>query len=207
MNIVEVVAPFAVAALAGAVLAFFELVKTFQRNIGSALRSKWGLALLGINALSAITVFVIVRYVFDFNAGLWTALVVGITFPVIIRSRFTFYRQPGEKGTPSLAEFSLKVDEFYQTLQDWCYNEVNTLLAEERKALAEAVKNRFTAKQLEKELRDLIAAEPMPARRQEHEGRLNGVLAQYQDGTRREHALALLLIDLSTPQRIRQLIR
>jgi len=162
---------------------------------------------LCINALSAIGVFAVVRYVFGFDAGIWTALVVGITFPLVIRSRFIFYRQPVDKDAAGLTEFSLKVDEFYQTLQDLCYSEVNTRLAEERKALAEALKDKFTAKQLEKELRDLIAAEPMQAKRTEHEEKLAGILAEYDEAVRREHALALLLIDISTPQKIREMIR
>ena len=73
--------------------------------------------------------------------------------------------------------------------------------------MAEEIKEKFTAKQLEKELRDLIAAEPMPAKRTEHEGKLKVILTEYQEAARREHALALLLIDLSTPQKIRKMIR
>ena len=206
MPTLQFAAPFVVAALAGAALAFFELLKTFQRTIGSALRNRWGLALLGINALSAIGVFTVFRYVFGFDAGIWTALVVGITFPLVIRSRFTFYRQPGEKDATGLTEVSLKIDEFYQTLQDWCYTEVNALLAGERKALAEELKARFTAKQLEKELRELIDAEVMPAKRKEHQKKLGVILDEYQD-SRRQHALALLLIDISTPRKIREMIR
>jgi hypothetical protein len=90
-------------------LAFFELLKTFQRVVGSALRSKWGLALLGINALSAVVVYAVVRYVLNINAGLWTAVVVGLVFPTILRSRFTFYRQAGVKTDPQLSEFSVKL--------------------------------------------------------------------------------------------------
>ena len=206
MNTLDVVAPFVVAALAGAALAFLELLRTFQRNIGRALSSRWGLVLLGLNALSAVGVYAIVRYVFRFDAGIWTALVVGVTFPVVIRSRFTFYRQPGEKETANLTEFSLKADEIYQTLQGWCLDEVNTLLAEQRKAQAEAIKNKFTVKQLEKELRDLIASGVMPEKRQEQEKKLDEIL-QTQDNARREQLLALLLIDLSTAESLRHLTR
>ena len=206
MNTLDVVAPFFVAALAGAALAFFELLRTFQRNIGRALKSRWGLVLLGLNALSAVGVYAIVRYVFKFDAGIWTALVVGVTFPVVIRSRFTFYRQPGEEDSANLTEFSLKVDEFYQTLQGWCLDEVNTRLAEQRKALAEAIKNKFSVKQLEKELRDLIASGVMPEKRQEQEKKLDEIL-QTQDNARREQLLALLLIDLSTAESLRHLTR
>jgi len=206
MNTLNVVAPFVVAALAGAALAFFELLTTFQRNIGRALKSRWGLVLLGLNALSAVGVYAIVRYVFKFDAGIWTALVVGITFPVVIRSRFTFYRQPEEKETANLTEFSLKVDEFYQTLQGWCLNEVNTRLAEQRKALAEAIKDKFSVKQLEKELRDLIASGVMPEKRQEQEKKLDEIL-QTLDSARRAQLLALLLIDLSTAESLRRLTR
>jgi len=206
MNTLDVVAPFVVAALAGAALAFFELLRTFQRNIGRALSSRWGLVLLSLNALSAVGVYAIVRYVFKFDAGIWTALVVGVTFPVVIRSRFTFYRQPGEKETANLTEFSLKVDEFYQTLQGWCLDEVNTLLAEQRKALAEAIKKKLSVKQLEKELRDLIASGVMPEKRLEQEKKLDEIL-QTQDNARREQLLALLLIDLSTAESLRCLTR
>jgi hypothetical protein len=205
MNPLDIAALF-VAALAGAALAFFELLTTFQRNIGRALSSRWGLVLVGLNALSAVGVYAIVRYVFKFDAGIWTALVVGVTFPVVIRSRFTFYRQPGEKETANLTEFSLKVDEFYQALQGFCLNEVNTRLAEQRKALAETIKNRFTVKQLEKELRDLIASGVMPEKRQEQDKKLDEIL-QIQNNARREQLLALFLIDLSTPDGIRRLLR
>ena len=46
----------------------------------------------------------------------------------------------------------------------------------------------------------------MPAKRAEHEGKLDVILTEYQEAGRREHALALLLIDLSTPQKIREMI-
>ena len=151
MSAFQAVAPFLIAALAGAALAFFELLKTFQRNTGKALRNRWGLTLLGINALAAMAVYFVIHYVFKFDAGLWTALVVGITFPLILRSRFTLYRQAGAKDEPGLTELSLKLDDFYQTLQFSCYREVNA--------------------------------------------------------KRRHHALALFLIEISTPQGIRDLTR
>lgn len=206
MTTLQALAPFLVAALAGAALTFFELLKTFQRAVGSALRSRWGLALLGLNALSAILVYAFVRYALNVDAGLWTALAVGLTFPVLLRSRFTLYRQTGKKDDPDLTEISLKLDEFYQTLQDWCYTEVNAWLAAERYTQAEAIKEKYTVRQLEQRLSDLIASEPMPAKRDEHEARLQSILTAYKDDPhRRHHELAVLYIDISTPQEIHKL--
>jgi hypothetical protein len=206
MDAFQVLAPFLVAALAGAALAFLELLQTFQRNIGSALRSRWGVTLLAINSISAVLVYAFVRYGLGLNVGLWTALMVGVTFPLILRSRFTLYRQTGKKDEPGLTEFSLKLDEFYQTLQEWCYTEANALLAEELEARAAAIKKRFSPKELEDKLCNRIEAEPMSARRQEHNRRLQDILEKHKDDLkRRHHALALLLIDISSTRGLREL--
>lgn len=205
---IQIVLPFLVTALAGAVLAFFELLGTFQRVTPIALRSKWGLILLGINALSAVIVYAIARYVLNLDGGIWMALVIGLVFPTILRSRFTFYRQAGKKGEQGLTELSLKLDEFYRTLQDWCYTEVNDLLAEHLDAQAEAIKQKYTAKELEDRIRNRIASGPMLAKRQEHEQRLEEILTKHKDDVkRRHHALALFLIEISTPEGIRTLTR
>jgi len=207
MSLALSLVPFFTAALAGIVLALLELLKVFQRNINCVLRNRWGWALMGLNALSAIVVYAIIRHGLNFNAGFWTAVVVGVTFPVIIRSRFTFYRQAGEKDSPGLTELSLKLDEVYQALQDWCYTEVNAALAEQRQALAESIRNKLSAKELENQLYDLIASEPMPSKQVEHGRKLESILGQYPDRVRRKHALALFLIEVSTPQKIRRLVR
>ncbi len=205
MTPIQVVLPFLVTALAGAVLAFFELLGTFQRITPIALRSKWGLILLGINALWAVAIYAIARYVLNLDGGIWMALVIGLIFPTILRSRFTFYRQTGKKEE-SLTELSLKLDEFYRTLQDWCYTEVNDLLAERLDAQAEAIKQKYTAKELEDRIRNRIAADPMLAKRQEHEQRLEEILTKHKDDVkRRHHTLALFLIEISTPEGIRAL--
>ena len=201
------VAPFVIAALAGAALAFFELLKTFQRNIGSALRNRWGLTLLVVNAGFPLVVYAIVRYVFNVDDGIWMAILIGFTFPVILRSRFTLYRQVGKKEDPGLAEFSLKLDQAYQSLQDLCYYEVNAVLAEELDALADAINKKLSPKELETKIRNPIDAERMPATRQEHEQRLQDILEKHKDDPRRRHhALALFLVDISTPRGIHSLL-
>jgi len=102
----------------------------------------------------------------------------------------------------------LKLDEFYQTLQEWCYTEVNALLAEELEARAAAIKKRFSPQELEDKLCDRIEAEPMSARRQEHDKRLQDILQKHKDDlNRRHHALALFLIDISSSRGIRELTR
>jgi hypothetical protein len=134
--------------------------------------------------------------------------VVGLVFPTILRSRFTFYRQAGEKTDDQLSEFSVKVDEFYRTLQDWCYTEINDLLAEQLDAQADALKKKFTAKELEEKLRNRIVSGPMQDKRREYEGRLEDILEiQKDDPKRRHHALALFYIEISTPENIRKLTR
>jgi hypothetical protein len=205
MDILWYLTPFGIAALAGFAWAFIELLDTFQRDIGSALRNRWGWALLGLNAASALVVYAIVRYLFHVD-GLWTALVVGATFRVILQSRFTIYRKFGAKDEPGLGDFSLKLDRVYQTLQEWCYKEVNIMLAEKRSALAEGLKKKLDVKQMEKELNNLIASEPMEANKKEHQTKFENILQKHPEGEDRHHALALLFIEVSTRQRIRKLV-
>jgi hypothetical protein len=146
-----------------------------------------------------------VRYLFHVD-GLWTALVVGATYRVILQSRFTIYRSLGAKEEAGVGDFSLKVDQIYQTLQGWCYAEVNIVLAEKRMALAETLKKKLDVEQMERELNNLIASEPMEADRREHQAKIESIQQKILEADKRHHALTLLLIEVSTPQRIRKLV-
>jgi hypothetical protein len=205
MDIFWPLTPFVIAALVGLAWALIELLDTFRRNIGSALRNRWGWAILGLNAAFPVVVYAIAWYIFHVG-GIWTALIVGSTFRVILQSRFTIYRKVGARDETGLGDFSLRLDRAYQALQEWCYEEVNILLAEERAALAEALKRKLNRQQMEAELRALIASQPMEANRLRHQAKLEDILQQYQRESDLHHALALLLIEVSTPQRIRKLV-
>src|SRR5438552_13720722 len=80
-----------------------ELLLTFGASFFRALRNKWAWLLILINLIFAGVTYVIGRLLLNVESGLVVAGVVGALYPMILRSRFTFFRQVGAKDDPQLA--------------------------------------------------------------------------------------------------------
>lgn len=199
--------PFFIAALAGSLLALFELFQAFQREIGTALRNRWAWLLLGLNALAAVSVYSLVRAIGpDQTNPLVTPLVVGLTFPAAIRSRFTFFRNPGQGKAVQPSEVSLPLDRMYTTLQAWCYTEANIVLADQRNTWATALAN--SDFDLLRFLPNVIRAGALADRRQEYEAKYQEIYAKYSGRPEQQrHMLALLYIDIMPRRAVRRKIR
>jgi hypothetical protein len=79
---------------------------------------------------------------------------------------------------------------------------------EDLATLAEVIKQEFSLKELESKIGLLIDSEPMESIKRQHELRLAEIMQKHEaDAKRRHHALALFLIEISTPQGIRDLTR
>jgi hypothetical protein len=207
VSLLSAVGPFALAAGAGTTLALMELLRSFDRGIGEALRNRWAWALLGLNALVACAVYAIVDLLTaDGTNPIILALIVGSTFPAILRSRFTFYRNPGDGGANSPSELSLPIDKFYTTIQDRCYTEVNIELASQRNGWATRIAD--SDFDLVRFLPNVIQAGTLVDRRAEYERKYSEIREKYLDQPERQrHLLALLYIDIMPRGEVRKRLR
>jgi len=97
--------PFIVCAVCGAGLATLELIRTFGKWIGRYWLNRYAFALIALNVAASLAVFAFLRYGLEVESTLIVAVVTGLTFPAILRTRFTFYRPVGK------AESGLNVEE------------------------------------------------------------------------------------------------
>jgi hypothetical protein len=184
----------------------YELFKMFDRDFGRALSNRFAWLLGLLNVVAAGAVWLIIHQVISVRPTLLSALVTGLTFPMLLRSRFTLYRSIGPAEAGDVDELSLKMDEIYHSLQRAFYREVNLQLAGARLALSQKIRQSFNADQLAIYLADFIAAERIEAERLAH-GRQLEEIAAIEDQTVRHRQLAYLLLDLRTRPELERAIR
>jgi hypothetical protein len=203
----DAVIPFVICALAGAALAVFELIKTFGKWIGRYWTDRYVLSLLIVNMATAMIVYAFLRYGLGVQSTLWLALITGLTFPAVLRSRFTFYRPFGSSQSPLDATgFSLAIDGWYRKLQSLCYEEVNSQIADARNQRAKRLRDRYTEKQLIELLTDHIDSELMADQKRDHLQQLEDIKS-LADAATRKRRLSLLIVDLLPEQRVKQLLK
>ena len=158
MPVTDVVLPLVVCGLFGGLLAILELIQAFGKWIGRYWSNRYVIALVGLNAIAAAGVFAFLRYALGVESSLWLIVVTGLTFPTILRSRFTFYRPLGKAASTLDTEgFSLRIDGWYRKLQNLCLDELNSQIANERRATLARLRRCLTDQ-------DRIAARPITLR-------------------------------------------
>lgn len=198
--------PFVIVMLAAIALAVLEIFKTFGRDVLEALRNRWAWLLIGVNVVASAVVYAVIRAVFNVGDNMGTALVVGLSFPILLRSRFTLFRAVGPKDSDELSTLSLKIDEAYSALQNLCWESVDDLLADRRATRAEQLAERASFKELIESVEHHIEARRIEAGKQRDRKRLDEI-KQLADERMRKYKLALLLIEISPSQATRLLRR
>lgn len=198
--------PFVLCAIVGLLLAIVELIQTFGRWIGPYWRSRSVVGVMLLNMATACGVYAFIRYALEVENGLWLAVITGLTFPAILRSRFTFY-QPLGKGDGVDAEgFSLTIDSWYRNLQNSCYEEVNSQIAAKRAQTMSRLRHCLKQKEMSEQLSDHIAAEVMSEQRKVHQEQLDEILALAKPADR-ERRLAALMLEIMPETVIKRLLR
>ena len=199
--------PIAIVALAATALVVLELLKTFGRDVLEALRNRWAWLLIGVNVLTAGVVYAIVRGLFRTEDDLGTAIIVGLSFPLLLRSRFTLFRSVGPKDdNGQLSTISLKIDEAYTALQNLCWESVDGSLADRRATQAERLAEQVSMRELVDSIEHHIDARRLEANKVRDRERLKTIL-QIADERKRKYPLALMLIEINPSQAARLLRR
>ncbi|PWH13593.1 MAG: hypothetical protein DDG58_13870 [Ardenticatenia bacterium] len=198
-------------ALLSLLLTAYELFKIFQRDFGRTLRNRYALILFLLNIGMALAVWWFVHRLLAIQPTILTTLVTGLTFPALLRSRFTIYRtiapatRDGEQKS-AVDEISLKMDEMYRNLQSACYKEIDLELARERAALNKQLREAFSAAQIAERLEDIIGNITIEEDRERLQEKLNSIQS-VPDEARRHAQLANLLIQLSDRDELKRAIR
>jgi len=192
----------------GAVLALFEIGQTFKRNLLKALSCRWGWLLVLVNFVTAAITCVLVTKLGPQNKPWLTVIAVGLTFPAVLRSRLTLYRQAAASRDAAATEVSVSLERFYKTLQETCYQETNIVLAAERHDQRTALVQAYSEAELARMLRDMFEAAPIAQERAGNTKRLDEILRRKRKEPAAVHGrLALLLIDTFPPARVRKMVK
>jgi hypothetical protein len=147
--------------------------------------------LIAVNIFFAlITYFIAVTYL-NVSPGLISALICGILFPALLRTRFTIFRPVGEKG-----DLSIPLDKLYTGIQKRCYREVDSRQAAYRAVKAQNLAAHTEEAKLISALKKIIAARQVEEERKADEEYLKK-LAKVADQEMRRYQLAMFLIDIA----------
>lgn len=175
------------------VVVFLELAKSFGLEVFSVLRIRWTWILLVVNAGTALIVYAISGALAGDSLGL--AIGVGVGYLIILRSRFTVYRQVGAKDNPTLTTVSLKLDEAYSRLQSDCYNRIDPVLSSFRAIKAAKLANKHSEDNLRAAASRLVDGESIVENRDRHQKLLLEIAKEPKDDERK-YRYAKLLIEL-----------
>lgn len=187
-------------------LSLYEIFRTFGRDFGRCLGRRYALLLIVLNIVTAIAVWWVVHVPLGAEPTFLSTVLTGLTFPTLLRSRFTLYRSLAPGQTDETSELSLKMDEMYRSIQTALVAEVNLSLAAERLVLAREIRRAFPAARIEHHLNEFIALEHIDSERRKHQKQLDDILA-IGDADRRHLQLANLLISLRDRADLKRAIR
>jgi len=126
---------YVVTAFLSIIWAASEIISVFHVTPLRALRTWGALFLMIVNALFACLALAAVLQVAPNSANLFTAIIVGLGWQALVRSKINLYKPlPGEPGSKGL---SLPVDEIYERLQTFARRSIDQSLARERIRLLE----------------------------------------------------------------------
>ncbi len=191
----DVLFPYGIVCGVAFLITLAELLKAFGGNWFLTLKSGWAYGLVAVNLAVAAATYTIARQSLNIGSDLFLAAVVGALYPVLLRSRFTFFRPVGSKDDPQLSALSVRMDTLYCALQERCYRQVDNAVAVRRTLKAKSLANRSEA-DLIRAIEQVVAARQLAAEREKDEKYLNK-LRRVSDQERRQFQIALFLIEIA----------
>jgi hypothetical protein len=132
--------PFIGVTLLGGIVGLTEILSSFPTYPSQALSTRWAWILILVNALAAWFAFYVARLSAPADVDMLMLMVsVGVGFQVIIRTRFTFAKEIGEKGR----EISLDVGWLYDQFQNLCKTQIDLELMNSRRTAVSQLLARF----------------------------------------------------------------
>jgi hypothetical protein len=138
-------APYLAVGALGAAVGLAELSKTFGDYPREAIAARWGQYLIWLNAVAAMFAFFVARLYAppEINVVL-LILGVGLGFPALIRTNFTYAKELGGKGA---ADSSVNIGWLYEQFQNLCKKQIDLELMAYRRMLVDRLLGRFATVQ------------------------------------------------------------
>jgi hypothetical protein len=192
---------YGMVALISLLVVFAELGIAFGAYSLFSLTKGWTWGLVGINLACALFTYFLARATTNIGPGIIPAIVVGVLYPAILRSRFTFFRKIGDKDDPKLDALSIRLGELYASWQERCYRQVDNAIAVLRSAKAQAVAEKYEEDRIVEVLNRLIASKHLVANREKDAQYLKELLrVPDRDKEMRRFRLAMFLVDIAAGQ-------
>jgi hypothetical protein len=191
----DALVPYVIVVGVALLVALAELLTTFGGNFFLALKSRWTYVLAAANVVVAATTYAVSRRWLNIESDLLLAALVGATYPVLLRSKFTVFRPVGSKDDPQLSALSFRMDSIYGALQERCYRQVDNAVAVRRTLKAQRLAGRSEA-HLVAAIKQVIAARDLPAEREKDEQYVVKLQNSSEEDLRK-FQIALFLIDIA----------
>ncbi|MEK7442456.1 MAG: hypothetical protein AABZ78_16775 [Chloroflexota bacterium] len=118
--------PFIAVGALGAAVGLAELTSTFEDYPREAIMTQWGQYLIWLNGGTAVLAFFITRFYAPAETNIFLLiLMVGIGFPTLIRTNFTFAKQFGGDGK---GDMGINLGWLYEQFQTLCKKQIDVEL-------------------------------------------------------------------------------
>jgi hypothetical protein len=158
---------YAICGLCGMALALYELYQTFENSLGKFWFSLASGLVVVLNIAAAITVYAVTHEQFGLS-GAVGAIVIGLTFPAILRSRISF-TLPARDGGDKDGNIAIPIDQWYRNLQGNCHQHLLKKTILPQKTRYEEITGALTEVQIDKSIEDYIEFEhAIPTLQKQH---------------------------------------
>ena len=147
--------------LASLIIVLIELFKTFGEWVAEALRHPRTWLLIALNVVVALVVYslVIASGMLNSYPRHIAALIVGLTYPILLRSRFTYLSGFNSGNQQSISkDLCLPLDEAYNVIQNYCLRAAAVAVALKTVHEANNLMNLYTEDQLIRTIKQLSQA-------------------------------------------------
>lgn len=118
--------PFIAVGALGAAVGLAELTSTFEDYPREAIVTQWGQYLIWLNGGTAVLAFFIIRFYAPADTNIFLLiLMVGLGFPTLIRTNFTFAKQFGGDGK---GDMGVNLGWLYEQFQTLCKKQIDVEL-------------------------------------------------------------------------------
>lgn len=133
--------PFIAVGALGAAVGLAELTSTFEDYPREAIMTQWGQYLIWLNGGTAVLAFFIVRFYAPAETNIFLLiLMVGLGFPTLIRTNFTFAKQFGGDGK---GDMGINLGWLYEQFQTLCKKQIDVELMTFRRKQVDRLLTRY----------------------------------------------------------------
>jgi len=207
--IISVIAPYLLLSLIGTIIGLLEILTTFNNRLNEALRSKWTIGLIVLNATGACFPYWVLNSYLPTNQenSIQMIVAMGFGFPVIIRSRFVIIKPFSFETEQEQKDLAIDLGRFYDKFQEVFKKQIDRDLLPERASLIDQLKETLSPQMIrDLALKTIWALNTLSEDEKLHyENKINETFQKL--SIEKAHAkMAIFVLDLAGVEQIKELI-